>query len=439
MTKNPTDSAPEVRAERDSTPSRREFLQATAALSAAATIAPWAAAQAMTNHVAGSDAIRVGLIGCGGRGTGAAENCVRSAPGVTLVAMGDLFADRLKGSRDHLAGRLGDRYDVSDERTFVGFDAYKKVCALPDVDLVLLSTPPVFRPIHLEAAIAAGKHVFMEKPVAVDPAGIRKVIAASREAKQRRLGIVAGTQRRHQNSYLETMKRIQDGAIGELTGGFCYWNQGGLWVHDRKPEYSDVEWQVRNWLYFSWTSGDHIVEQHVHNLDVMNWAFGGPPVKAMGMGGRQVRTAEKYGNIFDHFAIEYEYEGGQRVVSQCRQIDGCAGRVGEQLVGTLGKSDPGRWISGANKWRFQGDEPNPYEQEHTDLIASIRGGDPLNEGVQIAESTLTAIMGRMSAYTGKLVTWEFALQSDLDLTPPAWSFSDHVADAVAIPGRTPLV
>ncbi len=418
-------------------PDRRQFLKTTAALSAAAALGPLARAGGA--YAAGTDTIRVGLIGCGGRGTGAAENCVRSSEGVTIVAMGDLFADRLAGSRTHLAGRLGEKFAVTDEHTFVGFDAVDKVCALPDVDLVILTTPPVFRPLHLEKAIAAGKNVFMEKPVAVDPAGIRTVIAASREAKKKRLAIVSGTQRRHQQSYLETMQRIHDGAIGELTGGFCYWNQGGLWVHERQEHYTDVEWQLRNWLYFSWTSGDHIVEQHVHNLDVMNWAFGGPPVKAMGMGGRQVRTDEKYGNIYDHFAIEYEYEGGHRVVSQCRQIDGCAGRVGEHLVGTEGTSDPNRWISGAQKWRFEGDERNPYEQEHADLIASIRANEPLNEGERIAESTLTAIMGRMSAYTGKLVTWDFALGSTLDITPTDWSFADHRVDGVAVPGRTPLV
>lgn len=418
-------------------PDRRQFLKTSAAFSAVAALGPWTAVGPV--HAAGSDALRVGLIGCGGRGTGAAENCVRSSEGVTLVAMGDLFPDRLRGSREQLTNRIGEHMDVPDERTFSGFDAYRKVLALDDVDLVILATPPVFRPIHLEASIGAGKHVFMEKPVAVDPGGVRTVIAASEEAERKGLAIVSGTQRRHQASYLETLDRIRDGAIGELVGGSCAWNQGGLWVHERKPEYSDIEWQLRNWLYFSWTSGDHIVEQHVHNIDVMNWAFDGPPVRATGMGGRQVRTDEKYGNIFDHFAIEYDYGDGVVITSQCRQIDGCAGWVGERLVGTLGTADPGGRISGPNRWRFQGEQRNPYEQEHTDLIASIRAGAPLNEGRRIAESTLTAIMGRMSAYTGKSVSFEFALSSELDLVPTEWAFSDHAVDGVAVPGRTPLV
>ncbi len=418
-------------------PSRRDFLRTTAALSAAAAIGPLGSLPRA--HAAGSDSIRIALIGCGGRGTGAAINCVSSADGVTLVAMADLFEDRLKGSRAELQKHIPGKMELPDERCFFGFDAYQKVLALDEVDLVLLTTTPVFRPIHLEAAIRSGKHVFMEKPVAVDPTGVRQVIAASELASQKGLAIVSGTQRRHQGSYLETMARVRDGAIGELTGGFCYWNQGGLWVHEREPHYSDIEWQIRNWLYFTWTSGDHIVEQHVHNLDVMNWAFGGPPQKAMGMGGRQVRTQAKYGNIFDHFAIEYEYEGGVRVISQSRQIDGCAGRVGEHLVGTLGTCDPGGTIRGESTWRYKGEQQDPYVQEHTDLIASIRAGKPLNEGRRIAESTLTAIMGRMSAYTGKAVTWDFAMSSDLDLTPQNWRFGEHLVDAVPVPGQTPLV
>ena len=416
---------------------RRTFLKQGAALSTAIALGPLAAAAPV--HAAGSDTIRVGLIGCGGRGRGAAENCVRSSEGVELVAIGDLFADRLEDGRRHLSERLGDAWKVTGDRLYSGFDAYRRICALDDVDLVILTTPPVFRPIHFEEAIARGKHVFMEKPVAVDPTGVRQVIEASRLAKRKRLAVVAGTQRRHQASYLATMERIHDGAIGELVGGFCYWNQGGLWVHDRKAEYSDIEWQLRNWLYFTWTSGDRIVEQHVHNIDVMNWAFGGPPTKAMGMGGRQVRTEEKYGNIFDHFAIEYEYGDGVRVTSQCRQIDGCAGRVGEQLVGTKGTSDAHRTISGEGRWRFEGQERNPYEQEHADLIASIRGNEPLAEGERIAESTLTAIMGRMSAYTGKTITWEQALESNLDLLPKSWAFGPNPVAEVAVPGRTPLL
>ena len=422
---------------------RREFLQTTAVISGAAISG---AAMLATSGVrplfaGGDDTIQVGVIGCGGRGTGAAANCLDAAPGIRITALGDLFEDRLSQSYFHLNAKGGEskQVDVPEERRFTGFDAYQKVIA-SDVDLVILATPPGFRPMHLAAAIEAGKHVFMEKPVAVDPAGVRSVIESAKRAKAKGLGIVAGTQRRHQASYLEVMKRIHDGAIGKIVAGECSWNQGGLWVHQRQPAYSDMEWQIRNWLYFTWLSGDHIVEQHVHNLDVINWALGSPPVKALGMGGRQVRTQPEYGNIFDHFAVEYEYPGGVRISSHCRQIAGTATGVGERLVGTRGIADPSGRIEGESPYRFRNTDPvDPYVQEHTDLIESIRAGEPLNEGQQIAESTLTAIMGRMAAYTGKAVEWDFALNSSLDLLPREWAFAAHPVDPVAIPGRTPLV
>ena len=388
--------------------------------------------------------LRVGLIGCGGRGTGAAINCVDSSPNVTIVAMGDLFEDRLNGSRQHLEKERADRCGITNERCFVGFDAFKNVLAC-DIDLVILATPPHFRPEHLEAAVGAGKHVFMEKPVAVDPVGARRVIAASEAAQQKKLAVVCGTQRRHDPVYVETMRRIvEEGAIGDVVGAQCYWNQGGLWVHDRKPEYSDMEWQCRNWLYFCWLSGDHIVEQHVHNLDVVNWAMGGPPVRALGMGGRQVRVEPQYGNIFDHFAIEFEYANGARAQSMARQTPGASDRVSEHLVGTKGMANPNGKIEGPNAFKFEYaegiDAINPYEQEHKDLIASIRHGKPLNEGRRIAESTLTAIMGRMSAYTGREISWEWLMNSSqLDLSPPEYMFGDLSYDPVPMPGQTKLV
>ena len=388
-------------------------------------------------HARGSDTIRVGLIGCGGRGTGAAANCIASSPGVVIRAMGDLFADRLEGSKAELM-KLGDAFAVTDETRFVGFDAYQKVIA-SDVDMVILATPPHFRPLHLRAAVEAKKHVFMEKPVATDPVGIRSVIASSELARERGLAIVAGTQRRHQAPYLETMRRIHDGAIGEVVGGQCWWNQGGLWVKRREQGWSDMEWQLRNWLYFTWASGDHIVEQHIHNIDVMNWALGSHPVKATGMGGREVRTGPEYGNIYDHFSIEYEYPGGVLIQSSCRQIANCASRVAERVVGTKGVADPGHWIRGENEFKASKEYRNPYEQEHTDLIASIRSGEPLNEGRRVAESTLTAILGRMSTYTGQTVTWEQAMQSELDLSPPAYEFGPLAVRAVAVPGITKLI
>lgn len=388
-------------------------------------------------HARGSDTIKVGVVGCGGRGTGAAFNCVASSEGVEIHALGDLFGDRLASSREQML-KLEGAFQAKEEHCFSGWDAIDKVLAT-DVDLVILATPPHFRPEHLTKAVAAGKNVFMEKPVAVDAPGVRKVIAASKLAAEKGLGIVAGTQRRHQASYLETIRRIHDGAIGEVVAGQCWWNQGGLWMKPRQESWSDMEWQLRNWLYFTWLSGDHICEQHIHNLDVMNWVLDATPVKATGLGGRQVRTDPAYGHVFDHFAVEYEYPGGVLIQSSCRQIDNTAGRVGERIVGTKGTADPRNWIGGPNEWTWEGEARGPYEQEHTDLIASIRAGEPLNEGVRVAGATLTAILGRMSTYTGQAVTWEQAMSSEEDLSPPAYEFGPLAVPPVAMPGKTRLI
>jgi len=425
--------------------SRRDFMAG--AVSAAVSLAA-IGQTARSVYAAGSDTIRVGLIGCGGRGTGATIDCLKSSQGVVLTAMGDAFKDRISASVGEIRKKMqeyklaDDRFKVTKETSFVGLDAYKQVIAA-DIDMVILATPPHFRPMHLKAAIEAGKHVFMEKPVAVDPVGIRSVIASSDLAEQKKLAIVAGTQRRHQAHYLEIMKRIQNGDIGKVVAAQCYWNQGGLWVKDRQPEWSDMEWQCRNWLYFTWLSGDHIVEQHVHNLDVVNWAVGTHPVQCLGMGGRQVRTDPKYGNIFDHFAVEYEYPDGVRVLSMCRQMEGCSNRVSEHIVGTNGSvyiDDANVSITGPNAYKYDGPNPNPYEVEHADLIASIRAGKPLNEGKRVAESTMTAIMGRMSAYTGRELKWDWAMNvSKLDLTPPKYEFGELPVEPVSVPGKTPLV
>jgi len=429
------------RTEGQSKMSRRDFVKMTGTVSlAVATAGRGTSSRLFAANVAGTDTIRVGLIGCGGRGTGAAGDCVAAAEGVELVAMGDLFEDRLRGSLHNLQGSLpAEKFKVTDDTAFWGFDAFEKVIAT-DCNYVILATPPGFRPLHLKAAIKAGKHVFMEKPVAVDPVGVRSVIASSDLAAQKGLGIVTGTQRRHQASYVETIRRLHDGALGEIVAAQCYWNQGGLWAVQKQEGWSDMEWQVRNWLYFTWLSGDHIVEQHVHNLDVINWVLQAHPVKALGLGGRQARTDPVFGHIYDHFAIDYEYPNGIHVMSMCRQIDGTAGRVSENVVGTKGRANPGGSIRGENPFRYEGPNPNPYVQEHADLIASLRAGEPLNEGRQIAESTLTAIMGRMSAYTGQEVTWEWALnESQLDLSPPKYEMGDLPVPEVAIPGQTPLV
>jgi predicted dehydrogenase len=421
---------------------RRDFVKTSAAI-AAGSIAAAQLAVARSAHAAGSDALRIGLIGCGGRGTGAALNALEASPRAHIVALADVFQDRIDGRRSALAER-DERAKVADDRLYVGFDCYKALLADGDVDMVILATPPHFRPIHLEAAVDAGCHVFMEKPVAVDPAGIRKVIAAGEVADRKGLSIVAGTQRRHQKCYHAAMEKIRNGALGEIVGGACYWNQEGLWCTERQPGWSDMEWQLRNWLYFTWLSGDHIVEQHVHNIDVMNWAIGTHPVKALGMGGRQVRTDPVYGHIFDHFTIQFDYPGDVQVLSMCRQIDGCVGRVQEVTRGSKGVAITD-WrsahIRGDQTWRFEGDNPNPYMLEHRDLIASITGeGKHYNEARQVAESTLCAIMGRMSAYTGQEVTWEQAMNSKLDLTPPEYSFEIELpVPPVAVPGQTKLI
>lgn len=410
--------------------SRREFIKNSTVTAGALALAGAAAPLA---EARGSDTIRVGVIGCGGRGSGAARDCVKSSPGVKIVALADAFENRLKG--------LKDQFSVPNNRCFTGLGAYKELLALSDLDMVILATPPGFRPKQFAAAIDSGKNVFMEKPAGVCPAGIKMVIEAAQKATEKKLAVVAGTQRRHQLSYVETMKRIHDGAIGDIVSAQCYWNQGGLWVNKKKPNEGDVEWQIRNWLYFPWLSGDHIVEQHVHNIDVINWAFNALPESIHGLGGRQYRTGPEYGNIFDHFGVEFFYPGDVRTISTCRQIDGSSNRVGERIVGTKGKSNCGGVIEGENAWRYDGPNPNPYVLEHTDLIKSIRMGEPLNEAKRVAESTLCAIMGRESAYTRQRfkMSW-FMSKSTLNLLPgDDLKLSDaKPVDPFPVPGKYKL-
>ena len=421
---------------------RRDFVATTAA---GAALAATPMALARTAHAGGSDTMGCGVIGCGGRGTGAAVNALQASPSTRIVAMADLFPDRLQSSLGHLRNQAeyADRITVKEEDTYTGIDAYRQLMARDDIDMVILATPPHFRPYHFEEAVRQGHHVFMEKPVAVDPVGVRRVIQAAESADRQGLSVVAGTQRRHQPNYIEAMEQIRNGALGDIVMGRCYWNMGGLWSHEPREEWSPMEWQLRNWLYFTWLSGDHICEQHIHNIDVVNWAMGGPPVKAVGMGGRQMRTEERYGHIFDHFAIDFEYPGNRHAISMCRQTDGCAGRVEEHIHGSKGTMHlyPGRSvIAGETEWSFDGPTPNPYVEEHRNLCASIRGDGPRrNEGRRVAESTLTAIMGRMSAYTGQDVTWEQAMNSQLDLTPPSYAFGAIDTPPVPRPGTDPLI
>lgn len=416
--------------------SRRDFVKRSTVATAA--LSTGVLASGNFAYAGGTDTLRIGLVGCGGRGTGAAHDCVRSSEGVELVAMADLFEDRMEESKEQLQERLTeDQYKVTPERTFLGFDAYKRVLDT-NIDIVLLATPPAFRPLHLRAAVEKDTNVFMEKPVATDTVGIRSVIESSKRAEEKGLAIVAGTQRRHDPAYVEAMKRIHDGAIGDIKSGQVYWNQGGLWHHEREPGMSDMEWQLRNWLYFTWLSGDHIVEQHVHNIDVANWALQAHPEKAIGVGGRQVRTDPSYGHIFDHFGIEFVYPNGARVFSMARQQEGTPARVEEHFMGTKGTTDAHSTIDGETTWTYEGEDVNPYVQEHADLVESIRSGEPLNEGQRVAESVLTAIMGREAAYTGQELTWDDVVNAELDLVPNSFEYGSLPFPEVAAPGQTEL-
>lgn len=414
--------------------SRRDFLRSTTAAVVGGTLA--STMRVTGAWAAGSDEIRVGVIGCGGRGTGAIENVLNSAQGVRLVAIGDLFPDRLAQSLENLK-KLGDKAAVPADHQFTGWDAYEKVIA-SDVNYIVLATPPAFRAMHLKAAIEAGKNVFTEKPVAVDATTYKTVLAAYEVAKQKGLAVVAGTQRRHHAAYVEAMKRVHDGAIGDIVAARAYWNQGGLWSKPRQADWSDMEYQLRNWLYYTWLSGDHIVEQHVHNLDVVNWGMAGIPTRVFGVGGRQARTAPEYGYIYDHFGLDFEYPNGVHMLSMCRQQPGTPGLVAEALVGTKGtlETQDGRRyeITGPNAWKWSGEYTNPYQQEHTDLIESIRAGKPLNELKQVADSTLTAIVGRQAAYTGKVLAFDQYVASGEDLVPAKLEFGPMPVPPVAVPG-----
>lgn len=405
---------------------RRQFLK-TGSLAAAGGLASWplsgsAAIQPTPFgggvHVAGSDTVRVGLIGSGGRGAGAAADALRAQTGnVELAAVGDLFEDRIQGAIGGLRNQFKERVTVNADSTFTGFDAYQKVLA-SDVDLVILATPPGFRPLHFEAAVKAGKHVFMEKPVAVDPPGVRRVLQAAEAARHEGLAVQVGLQRRHERAYQETIKRLQDGAIGDFVGARVYWNQGFLWVAGRNPQQTELEYQIRNWLYFNWLSGDHLVEQHIHNLDVINWLLGDFPAKARGMGGRQVRVGAHHGEIFDHHAIEYTYGNGMMMFSQCRQIDGCWSDVSEHVQGTKGYCDirAGAIYDLDGKEIFRSDGARGgHAQEHVDMLDDLQKGLMPNEGEYGAKSSMTAILGRLATYSGKDITWEAAMKSNLKL------------------------
>jgi len=427
--------------------SRRQFLGAGGAMIAGAIAVPTILASSRAMAAAPVQSapresrgkpIRVGLVGCGGRGTGAALDALKASPDTVIVAVGDVFNDRMLSCAGALAQHGKGRGEVPSSAQFTGFDACDRVLAT-DCDMVILATPPGFRPQQFAKAVAAGKHIFFEKPVAVDPSGIRTVMKAAEEAKARKLCVVAGTQRRHQNCYREAMAMVKDGAIGRPVAARCYWNQGGLWHKDPDPKLSEIENQIRNWLYYTWLSGDHIVEQHVHNIDVVNWAFAAHPIRAVAVGGRQARTGREFGTIYDHFAVDFDYDDGRFGASMCRQQDGTDGRVDEVIYGTEGVlyTRPGfAEIKGSNAWRFSGEDNNPYVAEHVDLQEAVRGNAPyVNEGRQIAESTMSAILGRMCAYTGKDLSWEAALADPMDLVPANARPGPAPASSVPVPGQ----
>jgi len=430
---------------------RREFLKTSALLAGGTMLSTIPLVGA---YASGSDTIKIALIGCGDRGTGAAFQALSTKYNIKLVAMADAFQDRIDKSYEALSSKFSAKMDVPKERQFVGFDAYKQ--AIPLADVVLLVTPPGFRPIHFEEAVKQNKQIFMEKPVAVDAPGIRKVLAAAEEAKKKKLNVVVGLQRRYQTNYREAMKRINDGAIGDIMSGQVYWNSGGVWVNPRKTGQTEMEYQMRNWYYFNWLCGDHIVEQHVHNIDIANWIKNAHPVSVQGTGSRAWRTGKDYGEIYDNHSIELTYADGAVIHSQCRHFEGISNRVDESFMGTKGKI----YLSGSNQAvmkDYSGKElynhntkgnANPYQTEHDELFEAISKGEyKFNNVEYAATSTFTSIIGRYATYSGETIKWDEALAADNSLFPEklAWdAMPKLLPDAnglypYAMPGKTKVI
>ncbi|MFC1575338.1 Gfo/Idh/MocA family protein [Gemmatimonadota bacterium] len=438
-------------------PSRRDFIETLGVLGAAGAVGAVAAGCSQGNRALYPDYVyppllqqapdgpllKAGLIGCGGRGTGAAQQFLDSGPNLEVIALADYFQDRVDRCRGTLLEEKG--VQISDENCFTGFDAYLRLLET-DVDVVLMATPPYFRPDHFEACVEARKHVFMEKPVAVDPVGCRSVMASSRQADGLGLCVVTGTQRRHQSDYLDTFRQVAGGAIGQVVGANVYWNGQVPWWSDRQEGWTDIEYMLRDWVNWTWLSGDHIVEQHVHNLDVASWYLGDAhPETAVGFGSRWRRPT---GDQYDSFSIDFTYAGDVHVHSMCRQIAGCANNVSELVRATGGYTNcvDKVWdTDGTELWSHpypldeEGEEigPRPYLQEHIDLVTAIRTGQVVNEAARTAVSTLTAIMGRISCYTGQEVTWDEMMESDLKLGPDQLTLgsSDLIRAIVPVPGR----
>jgi predicted dehydrogenase len=435
---------------------RREFLTTSSMLAAGGALAGTLGI-ARSAHAAGDETIKIALVGCGGRGTGACQQALSTAGPIKLVAMADAFADRLAQSFRQLSKSHAERVDVPEERRFVGFDAYQKALDA-GIDVVLLATPPGFRPIHFEAAVRAGKHVFMEKPVATDAVGVRRVLATAADAKAKDLKVGVGLQRHHDAGYIETVKRLHDGAIGDILSMRIYWNGGAVplfrvmprdSLRRQSPELTEMEYQMRNWYDFVWTCGDHIVEQHVHNIDVAHWVKRALPIRANGMGGHQGVRNKDHGEIYDHHAVEFEYADGSRVYSQCRRINDCWTNVSEHAHGTNGTAIVSGTIDvkGKPTWKHGAKVKNAYQVEHDDLFAAIRRSEPYNEAEYGANSTMMGILGRMCTYSGQELTWDAAINSQISVMPKEYSFQATPptlpdADgfyALAIPGKTRVV
>ena len=414
--------------------SRRNFVKTSALLGAASTVQ----AANINNNLSSDKPLRIALVGCGGRGTGAAMQALKVRKGVKIVAVADAFQDKAEAIHKRLTRKPNPQIDIPKERVFHGFDAYKKAID-SDCDLVILATPPHFRPIHLEYAVNKKKHVFMEKPVAVDGPGIRSVMKSSDIAKANNTMLAVGLQRRHQFDYKESIQRCQDGAIGNFQYAKVYWNSGGVWTRKREEGMSEMEYQMKNWYYFNWLCGDHIVEQHIHNLDVINWLKGTHPTQCSGMGGRQVRTAKEHGEIYDHFFTEYQYADGTQMFSQARHIKNCVNTVDEYAYGDKGRIHfKKHQITGETNWKFDGKRVSGHQQEWNDLIDSLDRGEIYNEGHTGAEATLTAIMGRMASYSGKTVTWEQALNSEVKLSPDSYTWNSTPPTVPNAKGEYPI-
>ena len=407
--------------------SRRDALKAAGIIGGA--VAAQTSAQGQTPS---SEVIRIGLIGAGGRGTGALQQTL-SVPGsnVKLTAVADAFDDRIKGALKAVEP-MKEKIDCPEDRQFKGLDGYQKV--LEHCDLVILATPPGFRPFHFDAAIKAGKHVFMEKPVCVDAFGARLCLEAAKMADEKKLKVVVGLQRRYDDRYRQTVAKVREGLAGDIIGGQVYWNGAGIWYLGRKPEMTETEFQVHNWYHFNWLSGDHICEQHVHNIDIANWFLDSLPISAYGVGGKQHRVANQPSEIYDHHAVNFTYPGGARIASQCKQFPGGENHVDEAFQGTKGvlKLHPGYAqitdLAGKELWKFSGENPDPYQVEHDELHAAIRTDTPKNDAYYGTTSSFSAVLGRLATYSGKTWKYDEALALDYRTMPddPTWETTPPV-------------